>query len=82
MRTALGVDRDAGLGEGLDVAVDRPNRDLELLGQLGRRHPAAGLEEEQDIDEAGGAHVQSIPRFMTASVRYVCDDTSSLEWHS
>jgi hypothetical protein len=32
--TALGVDRDAGLGERLDVPVDRPDRDLQLACQL------------------------------------------------
>ena len=56
VRPALGVDRDAGLGERLDVAVDRPDRDLELVGELRGRHPAAGLEEQQDVDESAGTH--------------------------
>ena len=70
VRAALGVDRDAGLGERLDVAVDRPDGDLELLGQLRRRHPAAGLEQEQDVDEPAGAHRGIVLLFMTERVRF------------
>ena len=51
VRASLGVDRDARLGERLDVAVDRPDGYLELLGQFRGRHPTAGLEQEQDVDE-------------------------------
>ena len=56
VRPAFGIDRDPSLAERLDVAMDRPDRDLELIGQLARRQLAAGLEEEEQRDEAGGAH--------------------------
>ena len=69
MRSPFGVDRDAGLGQRLDIAVDRPDGDLELLRELRGRHPAAGLEEEQDIDEPRGAHRRSVLQLMTADVR-------------
>ena len=74
VRSAFRVDRDTGLGEGLDVAIDRPDRDLQLLGQLGGRHPAARLQEEQDIDQSTGSHPPTIRPFMTGSVRYERDD--------
>jgi hypothetical protein len=70
VRAALGVDRHAGFRQRLDVAVDRPDGHLELLGELRRRHPAAGLEQEQDVDQAAGAHRHSVHRMMTSSVRY------------
>jgi hypothetical protein len=70
VRSALGVDRDTRLGEGLDVAIDRPNGYLELVGQFRGRHPATGLEEEQHIDQSTGSHRPTIRRFMTGSVRY------------
>jgi hypothetical protein len=56
VRPALRVDRDAGGAEGLDVAVDGPNRDLQLAGQLGRGQPTAVLEVEEQLEEARGAH--------------------------
>ena len=42
LRSALRVDRDAGLGERLDVAMDRPDRDLQLLGESSRRSSRPG----------------------------------------
>ena len=56
MRAALGVDRDARRAERLDVAVDRPDRDLELAGELGRGEPAAGLEQQEQGQQPGRAH--------------------------
>ena len=50
------VQRDAGLVQGLHVPVDGADRDLELTGQLRGRHPAPGLQQEQDRDQAAGAH--------------------------
>jgi hypothetical protein len=56
MWAALGVDRYARLAERLDVAVDRPFRHLQLTRQLGGRHLAAGLEQEEQGHQAGRAH--------------------------
>ena len=53
---AHGVDRDARRGERLHVAVDRPHRDLEPLGDLGRGQLPARLEQEQQRDEPRRAH--------------------------
>jgi len=50
------VQRDAGLVQGLHVPVDGTDRDLKLAGQLSGRHPAPGLEQEQDRDQPAGAH--------------------------
>jgi hypothetical protein len=52
----VAVQRDAGLVQGLHVPVDGTDRDLELPGQLRGRHPAPGLEQEQDRDQPAGAH--------------------------
>jgi hypothetical protein len=38
---ALGVDRDPGARERLDVAQHGPRRDLQLTGEFRGRHPAA-----------------------------------------
>ncbi len=46
-RTALHVDRDAGFTQGLDIAVDRPDRDREFVGQIARGQPTLTLEELQ-----------------------------------
>ena len=58
----LGVDGDTGHGQAFEVPPGRPLGDLELLGQLGRRHPAPGLEEEEGSHETVGTHATSIPR--------------------
>lgn len=52
----VAVQRDAGRAQGLDVPVDRADRDLQLLGELGSSHPAPGLEQQQDRDESAGLH--------------------------
>ena len=56
VRSAIGVDRDAGRAQRIDVAVDRPDRDLELLGELRGGLAAARLEEQQERDESGRTH--------------------------
>ena len=56
----LGVDGDAGDRERLEVAPGGADRHLQLLGHLGRRHPAAGLEEQEGGDEAIGTHAAII----------------------
>jgi hypothetical protein len=53
---ALGVDGDAGAAEGVHVAVDRPLRDLEAGGEFARGQAAMDLEQEQDREQAIGAH--------------------------
>ncbi len=57
----LGVDRDPGHRQRLQVAAGRLHRHLELLGHLGRRHPPARLEEQEGGDEPVGAHGPIIP---------------------
>src|SRR5205823_3005315 len=52
------VDRDARRGERLDVAVDRPDGDLEPLGQLARRRALAALKKHQDGEQTVRAHVE------------------------
>jgi hypothetical protein len=56
VRATLGIDRYACLGQGIDIAEHRAHRDLELLGERRGRHLAAGLEQEQQGDQAGSAH--------------------------
>ena len=70
VRPALGEDRDAGGAQGVDVAVDGPDRDLELVGQLSRGQAAAGLEDQQQVDQSTGTHRGSIRRCMTGRVMY------------
>ncbi len=53
---AIRHDRHACCAECVHVAKDRSLRHFEPLRQLRRRHPAMGLEEEQDRDKAIGAH--------------------------
>ena len=57
VRPALGEDRDAGRAQLLDVAVDGPDGDLQLTGELRRGQAAAALEQEQQVDEAAGTHL-------------------------
>jgi hypothetical protein len=59
-RAAIGVNRDAGGSQGLHVAVDGAHRDLELVGQFARRHPAPGLQQQQERDETTGAHLGTL----------------------
>ena len=70
VRAALGVDRDAGRAQRLDVAMDRPLGDLELGGELGGGQLASRLEEEQHRDESGGAHAATIASFMPEGVMF------------
>ena len=44
----LGVHRNSGGRERLDVAVDRALRDVELLREFARREPVTRLEQEED----------------------------------
>ena len=60
-RAAFRVHRHARGAQRLDVAVDRPDGDLELAGELGGGHAAAGLEEQEQGDEAGRTHVEILP---------------------
>jgi hypothetical protein len=53
---AIGVHRDAGGRQRVDVPVDRPHRHLELFGQLLGRHPAAVLQQQEDGQETARAH--------------------------
>ena len=63
-------ERDPGRAEGLDVAQDRALGNLKLVGELPRAHPAAGLEQAQQPDQAAGAHEPRIIEIMTEDVMY------------
>ena len=52
----LGHHRHAGNAKRLHVAKDRPFGHFQPPGELRRRHPSAGLEQQDDRDEAIGAH--------------------------
>ncbi len=73
---AHGLDRHAGGGERLDVAVHRPDRDLEPLGDLRGGQPAARLEQEQQRDEPRRTHF----RIMTEDVLFFCQDPGVSIW--
>lgn len=62
-RATISVDRDARRGQRLDVAVDRPDRDLELGGQLLRRELAPCLEQHQQGEQPTRAHPAILPSF-------------------
>jgi hypothetical protein len=47
MAARLGVDRDAGHRQPLQVTAGRPLTDFELHGQFVGRHPATGLQDEE-----------------------------------
>ena len=53
---ALHVDRYARRGEGLNVAVDRPRRNLERLSQLARGPAAFTLQQQKARDQPLIAH--------------------------
>ena len=55
-RPGLRVHGDAGHRERLEVAPCGALGDLELVGELGRRHPTSRLEDQQGRDESVGAH--------------------------
>ena len=55
-RSALGIDRDTRHAEGIQVAVDSPDRNLQFLGQFLGRHPSPSLEEHHDRQQAVCAH--------------------------
>ena len=57
MSAGLGVHRDPGRGQRLQVAAGGGNRHLQLAGQFGGGHPPPGLHEQEGGDEAVGAHV-------------------------
>jgi hypothetical protein len=58
----LRVHGDAGGRQGLEVAACRGHGHLELCGQLGGGHPAAGLEQEEGRDKAISAHESIVAR--------------------
>ena len=56
----LGIDRDARHRERLHVAVDGPFRHLEPFRQHAGRQAAVPLEQEEDGEQAIGAHAESV----------------------
>ena len=55
-RTADGLDRNAGRGERVGIALDRPLGHLEPLGELRRRQLPPGLEQEEERDQSARTH--------------------------
>jgi hypothetical protein len=51
-RAAQGVHRHAGRGEGIHVAVQRAQRDLQPPRQITAGEPAPGLQKKDDREEA------------------------------
>src|SRR4029078_5685461 len=74
--TADCLDGDAGRGERLDVTVDGPDRDLELLGDLPGGELAAGLEQQEERHEPRRAHF----RIMTEGGLFVCQSPGMNIW--
>ena len=56
-RPGCGYTGMPGRGQRLQVAAGGGHRDLQLVGELGGGHPAAGLHQQQGGDEPVGAHV-------------------------
>jgi hypothetical protein len=55
------IDRNARAAQRVDVPVDGPNRDTQLLSELTGRQPAPVLQQEDEGEEPGRAHVPIIP---------------------
>lgn len=55
-RPAVHLDGDPGGAERVDVPVHGADGDLELGGEFGGGHPAPVLEEQEEGEEAVGAH--------------------------
>ncbi len=64
------VQGDPGRAEGFDVAQDRALGDLKLAGELPGAHPAAGLEQAQQPDQAAGSHGPRIIPITTEDVMF------------
>jgi hypothetical protein len=63
---AIGVDRHLRRAQLVDVAIDRADRDFELLRQSLGGHPAAGLQKHQNRKEAARAHFCEVgKKFLT-----------------
>ena len=75
-RAAHRLDRDARGREGLDVAVDRPHRDLEPLRDLRRRELSPRLEQEEERDKPCGPHFLK----MTEDGLFVCQSLGMNIW--
>lgn len=64
---AGGPHRHAGGAEGVEVAVDGALGDLQPGGQVPRRQPAAGLQEQHQGDQPVGPHAPVLPPGLAAS---------------
>ena len=67
--TGLGVHRDSGGAERLDVPIDRAHRHFQLIGELGGGEPAAVLQEQQDGHQMVGADSAPDSHSLTGGVR-------------
>ena len=67
--SAIPVDRRAGGGERVDVAIDGAHGDLELRGQRVGGQPSAQLQKDQDRQEPVGAHGSMQQEVLTQGVR-------------
>ena len=57
---AVGIHRDAGRGQRIDVPVHRAHGDFQLGGELLGRHPAAVLQQEKHRKKPAGTHAPSL----------------------
>jgi hypothetical protein len=53
---AIGIDRNAGSAELVDVAMDRAHSDFEFRGEFARAHAATRLQQDEDRQEAARKH--------------------------
>ena len=66
LRSSRRVDGHAGAAEGLEVAQDRPRRDLQTARQLGRGHASTVVEQQQQLQQSSRSH--PAPTFLVAAV--------------
>jgi hypothetical protein len=59
-RAAIRIDRHVRGAELIDVAIDGANRNLEFARQRFGRHPAAGLQQQQDRQQPARTHFRSL----------------------
>jgi hypothetical protein len=59
-RAAIRIDRHIRGAELIDVTIDGANRNLELARQRFGRHPAAGLQQQQDRQQPARSHFHSL----------------------
>jgi hypothetical protein len=69
----VGVDRDTGRRQRLDVAQHRAGGHLQLAGQRVGRQPAALAQQQNQRDQPVGAHPETLREYMTQDVVICCE---------